>query len=446
MLRAGYGLFYDTGAQIGSSVSSPYSGRFNNTGSGAIVPFVNFPLSTANIAYTIPPAARTTLPVSNGGLDYVADPNLTLPYVHQINFTLEQQIGAKQTLQVGYVGGLGRNLLGSLLFPADGGNPAVFAQIDPISGAVTPDALVLMGNYSKSDYHSLQAKFQRQFSGGLAFLGSYTWSHSIDDTSINGPRAATRYLPTAAVLASGLPQLLLRGDSDFDIRHNVALSMVYEIPSPKNALAKAILGHWSFDPIYHFQTAAPMDILTGGSGAIGGTSYSQRPNLIPGVPVFVYGADCAAQNGGRGCPGGFAINRAAVTAAAAASAGCAAPTATNAKGAFCTPLPVSGQAISGNLGRNAVRSFSLRELDFSLHREFLFTERFRLRFQADMFNVFNQPNFGPFANTLNGATFGTTTNMANAALGAGISGGSGFNPIFNTGGPRNFQFALKLYF
>jgi hypothetical protein len=69
-----------------------------------------------------------------------------------------------------------------------------------------------------------------------------------------------------------------------------------------------------------------------------------------------------------------------------------------------------------------------------------------------MFNVFNHPNFGTFAppnsfgSTLNAATFGITTNMANASLGSGVSSGSGFNPIFNTGGPRNFQFALKLLF
>ena len=123
-------------------------------------------------------------------------------------------------------------------------------------------------NSATSNYNALQLQYQRHLSRGLQALGSYTWSHSIDDTSINGPRAATRYLPTAAVLASGLPQLLLRGDSDFDIRQNLALSMVYEIPSPKNAFAKAILGHWSFDPIYHFQTAAPMDMPPSGNASI----------------------------------------------------------------------------------------------------------------------------------------------------------------------------------
>jgi hypothetical protein len=140
------------------------------------------------------------------------------------------------------------------------------------------------------------------------------------------------------------------------------------------------------------------------------------------------------------------LNTAAVSASAAAAAGCAAPTATNAKGAFCTPLPIGGQAVSGNLGRNVVRGLPLQELDFSVHRDFPIHEQIRLRFQADMFNVFNHPSFGPEGGTLNGATFGAITNMANSSLGANNGSGSGFNPIFNTGGPRNFQIALKLFF
>jgi hypothetical protein len=305
--------------------------------------------------------------------------------------------------------------------------------------------LAILGNYSTSSYHSLQNKFQRQFSAGLSAIASYTWSHSIDDASVNS-QLSTSTLPTAGQLASGLPIALLRGNSDFDIRHNVALSLVYDIPNPSNGLARAVLGHWSIDPIYHYQTGVPIDLLTGSTGAIGGTAYGQRPNLILGVPVYVEGADCAAQNKGQGCPGGVRLNTAPVSATAAAAAGCLAPTATNAKGAFCTPLPVGAQAISGNLGRNVVRGLSLQELDFSLHREFPIRERIRLRFQADMFNVFNHPSFGPEGGTLNGATFGSVTSMANSSLGANNGAGSGFNPIFSTGGPRNFQFAMKLFF
>ncbi len=445
VLRAGYGMFYDTGAQVGSSLSNPFNARFNNIGSGATAPTVQYPVATSNTFYLTPPAARTNLPVSNGGTDNLIDPNFTLPYVHEVNVTLEQQLGGNQTLTASYVGAFGRRLIGDLLYPANDGNPAVFAQVNPTTGVATPDALVIIGNYSSSSYDSFQTKFQRQFSSGLAAIASYTWAHSIDDASVNS-QVATQTLPTSSQLGSGLPLALLRGDSDFDVRQNLALSMVYDFPNPSNAFARAILGHWSFDPIYHYQTAMPLDILTGVTSAIGGTGYQQRPNLMQGVPMYVYGADCAALNKGQACPGGEALNTAPVSAAAVAAAGCAAPTSTNAKGAFCTPLLVKGQAVSGDVGRNALRGFPLQELDFSIHRDFPIHEQIRLRFQADMFNVFNHPVFGPENVTLNSPQFGTTTAMANSSLGANAINGSGFNAIFNTGGPRNFQLALKLSF
>lgn len=446
VLRAGYGIFYDTGAQVGNSLSNPYNGRFNNVGAGAISPTVQYPISVANSAFVTLVPARLTLPVSNGGTDNLIDPNFRLPFVHQINVTLEQRIGGPQSLTVSYVGALGRDLIGDLIYPAGAGNPNVFAQINPLTGAVTPDALVFLGNYASSSYHSLQTKFQRQFSGGLSAIASYTWSHSIDNSSVNG-QVAQITLPTAAGLASGLPLALLNGNSDFDIRHVFAVSAVYDIPTLKsNGISRALLGHWTLAPIYHYQTAAPIDLLTGVTGALGATSYAERPMLIPGIPVYVSGADCAAQNKGQGCPGGMKINTAPVSAAAAASAGCLAPTATNAKGAFCTPAPVGSQPVSGNLGRNVLRGFPLQEFDLSIHRDFPIREQIRIRFQADMFNVFNHPQFGTFGNTLNSTTFGSTTAMANSALGANYGSGSGFNPVFNTGGPRNFQFALKLFF
>lgn len=446
VIRAGYGMFYDTGAQVINQLGNPYNARFNNQGSGVYAPTVQFPISPANALFVTPPTARTTLPVSQGGQDYLIDPHFNLPYVHQFNLTVEQRLGGAQSLTVSYVGALGRRLIGGFVYPAGSGNASTFAQINPISGAVTADSLVIMGNYASSDYHALQTKFQRQFSHGMTAVASYTWAHSIDDASVNS-QIATLTLPTAATASSNAPVALLRGDSDFDVRQNLAFSMVYNIPSPHGRLARAILGNWSFDPIYHYQTATPIDILTGTTGSLGGTTYNQRPNLIPGVPVYVRGSECASTYGGQGCPGGLGLNIAPVTAAQAASAGCAAPTSTNAKGAFCTPLPLGSQAISGNLSRNAVRAFPLQELDWSVQREFpIRGERVRLRAQADMFNVLNHPQFGAMNATLNNPAYGISAIMANSSLGANINSGAGFNPIFSTGGPRNFQFALKLLF
>jgi hypothetical protein len=66
-------------------------------------------------------------------------------------------------------------------------------------------------------------------------------------------------------------------------------------------------------------------------------------------------------------------------------------------------------------------------------------------FQGDIFNVSNHPSFGPETATLNSSQFGVTGSMANTALGSAGGSGTGFNPIFQTGAPRNLQFSLKLF-
>jgi hypothetical protein len=492
VIRAGYGIFYDTGAQTGTLLATPWNTRINNIGSGLpTAAFVLYPIAaTSNCAatpwngsatvkqascasYTTPVNANLTPPVSNGGMDAIIDPNFTLPYVHQVNLTWEQKLGAPQTVTVSYVGALGRKLIGEYGFPSAKGNAAVFSL--PPAGA---DAINVWGNFASSSYNALQTKFQRDFVKGLAAIASYTWSHSLDNASTNSGASSQGssflVLPTAAQAATGQPQSLLWASSDFDIRQNFALSIVYDMPTPfsSNKLSRAILGGWSFDPVYHYQTATPVDIFTGINGAIGATSYQARPNLIAGVPIYVTGSTCAQQyqaiQGYLGCPGGAALNLAPVSSAQAAAAGCAAPTGgtitgpsgivlagktANAKGAFCTPASVLvgtvSTPISGNVGRNAIRAFPLTELDFSIHRDIPLYERVHLRFQADLFNVLNHPQFGPYnasSASVNNAGFGFTTVMANTYAGSGSGNGAGINPIFATGAPRNAQFGLKVIF
>ena len=111
-------------------------------------------------------------------------------------------------------------------------------------------------------------------------------------------------------------------------------------------------------------------------------------------------------------------------------------------------LPIS----QGNLPRNALRGFGLTQWDFAVHREFPIHESLKLQFRAEMFNVLNHPNFGPpvgnlgYPGVLN-PQFGQSTQMLGQSL-AGASGlGSGaFDPLYQLGGPRSIQFALKLLF
>lgn len=111
------------------------------------------------------------------------------------------------------------------------------------------------------------------------------------------------------------------------------------------------------------------------------------------------------------------------------------------RGAFVAP-PVNQQ---GALGRNSLRGFPVNQLDFSLRRQFKLTEKYTLQFRADLFNVFNHPNFGDPDSLFESETFGESVTMLGQSLG---SGGieTGFSPLYQIGGPRSIQLALKLGF
>ena len=135
-----------------------------------------------------------------------------------------------------------------------------------------------------------------------------------------------------------------------------------------------------------------------------------RPNVNPGVPLELYGSQY---------PGGKAFNPAAFT------------------------LPPTGQ--QGDFGRNVLRAFGATQIDLAIQREFHLTERLHLQFRAEFFNIFNHPNFGPPDNDLTSPLFGQSTQTLASSLGTGGANG-GFNPLYQIGGPRSIQLALKLQF
>jgi len=104
-----------------------------------------------------------------------------------------------------------------------------------------------------------------------------------------------------------------------------------------------------------------------------------------------------------------------------------------------SPAP-NGQ--QGSLGRNVVRGFPVSQLDFAVRRKFILHEGFNLQFRAEFFNLFNHPNFGSPADVFGRPVFGLSQNMLNQTF----TDGAGLNPLYQIGGPRSIQFALKLQF
>jgi hypothetical protein len=348
-----------------------------------IIPAATFPLSPQDAA---PPTLTTSPPVST---ILVADPHLKLPRSYQWNVALEQAIGSSQSLSLAYIGAIGRDLLRVTIL----NNPNPNFQFVSVTD-----------NSATSDYHALQLKFQRRLSRGLQALASYTFSHSIDIASTD---AFANYLNTPGFLTS--PNLD-RGNSDFDIRHSFTTGVTYDLPSAgSHKVTRTILGGWSLNGFLLARSAPPVNVI-GGIFFAAGTVLYPRPNLNPGVPLELYGSQY---------PGGKILNEAAFGAAPA------------------------GQ--QGDFGRNALRGFGASQLDFGLHRQFRLTEGVRLRFQAEFFNIFNHPNFGNPNNDLTSPLFGQSTQTLANSLGSGGAYG-GFNPLYQIGGPRSIQFALKLEF
>jgi hypothetical protein len=151
-----------------------------------------------------------------------------------------------------------------------------------------------------------------------------------------------------------------------------------------------------------------------------------RPDLIPGIPLYL---DDPLAPGGRRFNNTIDPSR----------PGC--------KGPFCPPSP----GRQGTLGRNVMRGFPMSQLDLAVRRHFSLGERMTLQLRAEAFNIFNHPNFGDpganndLANLLTSPNFGQSTQMLKSSLGTGGTTG-GFSPLYQVGGPRSIQLALKLQF
>jgi hypothetical protein len=344
---------------------------------------VPFPLSSQNAA---PPVLTTSPPV---GTIIVADPHLKLPRIYEWNGGIEQSLGSAQSLSLTYAGAIGRKLLRV----TDLINP------NPNFGDVN-----LTDNAATSDYHALQLKFQRRFSRGLEALASYSWSHSID---IGSTDAFSTYMNTPSLIGSAN---IDRGDSDFDIRHAFTAGLTYNLPKPAwSNVAGAALGGWSVDGLIFARSAAPVNVV-GGIVFANGIALYPRPDLVPGQPLDLFGSQY---------PGGKILNGAAFMA------------------------PPAGQ--QGDFGRNVLRAFGASQADIAFQREFHLTERMQLRFRGEFFNIFNHPNFGPPDNNITDALFGHSTATLASSLGSGGANG-GLNPLYQIGGPRSIQLALKLQF
>ncbi len=297
-----------------------------------------------------------------------------------------------------------------------------------------------------STYNALGLALERRFSQGLAFQSRYTWSHSINDGSVgggesNGPQNVN-CLPCD------------KGPSIFDVRQNFTMNAVYDLPfGPGKSYLNSpgilgiFVGGWSLSSVGLWHTGHPLTVQMDLSGSISGGPFdglpytyllpdgndqtSQRPDIIPGVPLTLPNPRPATPF----APGAPLINAAAFQA---------------------PPLDANGNFVRyGDASNGLVRALNSWQVDFALTKETKLTERLEMEFAVQAFNIFNHVQLGDPGNFTLVYTPGLTASNLSADSTFGvISSTVNFNnnndnaasPNTGTGLPRQLQFMLRFKF
>jgi len=392
VFRGGFGVFYDLAS---SEAGNLLASRFPPLGFNKLLRNVTFP-------YTAEQAAAPAIPPTGTIANIFAfKPNLDLPYTLEWNVSLEQALGQDQAFSVSYLGAEGRRLLQS-----------VYSILPPLNPDIVQAQFV--DNTATSDYSALQLQFRRRLSHGVQALVSYTWAHSIDTATAGSIGSYSNLaLPGSGANAN-------RGPSDFDVRNAFSAALTYDIPAPHgNRLAKAILGDWSTENFVLARSAPPADLTDVDYFALeSGFAADVRPDVVAGQSFYVHG---------RQYPGGMAFNPDAFT--------------------HVPADPATGNATRpGTLSRNALRGFGAWQWDCAVHRDFPIRESLKLQFRAEIFNLLNHPNFGPPNGQFGSDAFGLSSQTLGQYVSGVTVGGGGFSPLYQVGGPRSIQLALKLMF
>ncbi len=409
VLRAGYGIFYDT--------------VFGNIPGNVMLNPPYLP------DYYIPsPAYPQSFGPSGFPVITITPANLPTPYSQAWNLDVQRELPERILLDVAYVGTTGthlprfRQIDQAYITQAQVNaltNPDIVTRMN-ILGIPPPAQAFLLANIGfmpsiirgpyfgfaqifeaedsmSSNYNALQVKVDKQLSHGLTFGAAYTYSKSID--------AASDFFGSGANGSTIFPQnnydtAAEKGLSDFDIRHRFVFNYIYSFPSMKNlwaAIPDRLGNGWQISGIITAQSGQPFSVLTGENQSSTGLG-DDRAN-VSGDP-----------NGGPHTVAEF-FNTS----------------------AFSINAPLT----FGNSGRNIVAGPGFTNVDFALMKDTVITERVKMQFRAEFFNILNHPNFALPNNVLSSPSFGSlyqTPDVAQNNVGLG------------SGGPRLIQFGLKFLF
>ncbi len=439
VVRAGYGIFFDAFSQDMFLAHVPYNCVFcpgpAYTGVGG-APITFLSANPGPITAGVPIFGSAT-PL---GDFFGIDPNIRTPYVQNYNLNLQQALGNKTTLQVGYVGSKGTRLF--RFVDANQPSQAQITAFDlsqcvapytypncPVIGygvprTAYPNFFYVNQEQSSafSTYNSLQTTLHINAFRGFSTQVNYVWSHSIDNAS-----DLEDFIPNASQPDNSLNVNGERGNSNFDIRNRFSWYFTYQIPGGPGRLKSG----WGFDGTATLQSGQPFTLNYNFEGDYSGSGEGfGRPDVVGPIQygsapfnflnLSSFQVPCTLGNTtGMG---------------STSEAGC-----------------LTGTRHFGDLPRNSLVGPPFKEFNFAVFKSTAITERLNLMLRAEFFNIFNHPNFAnpelpnfiadPGVNGIgaNGRGIGSYALTATGDVGIG-------NPFLGGGGPRGVQFAAKFSF
>ena len=456
-IRAGFGMSYDVlFDNLGLLALPPQLSTTQDVGAPG-QPAIGSPNFLKNGALTGGSAGAAFTPEEARAAtsNYIPD-QIKQPYSIQWNFGVQHVFAQNYTFEARYLGTRGVHLYvqstpnriarvdathslptyfstpsaGELAgLPYTLGDIQARPQIDgrfKAAGFTTPITEYTPQGYSQ--YHGLALQLNRRFSKGVQMTGAYTWSHLIDNSTAEV--FSTVLTPRRPQDAQNLA--IERADSALDRRHRLTLSLIYDAPwfRDRNWFLKNVVGNWELAPIYTYESPEYFTVQSGIDSNLNGDAWPDRVLVNAAGASGTGSAVTAVNRAGANVPLGNAATVAYI--------------ASNPNARYIQ----AGLGVMANAGRNTEPTRPINNIDVTAMKRFSLTERVRIEFAGQVYNVLNHPQYVPgFVNDIQ-----PTTHSADASVTsfvrltqANINAGLWNRPsnVFGSS-PRNMQLFLKL--
>lgn len=430
-IRTGYGIYYvrisnQTLLQLITAPPFFQLSNLSNPGTTLANPFPNLPLPSA---FPSLPVLPTFTGYSATGVPQFSAPLLTInpiqrnlptPYAEQYNFTIQRQLPAAFNVELGYAGSQGVKLLQSIqenqallanaAAPIRGlsSNAANNANARVTVAGFSPSGLNEVTGNGHSNYNALVATLNRRIAN-MFLQAAYTYSKSLDNNS----GSATQDLGTT--LGNQLVTSLDRGLSDFDRTHRLQLTYNYTLPAYGTGFLKHVLSAWSVGGLTTYQSALPIGFTCSlCSTNVYGFTSSLSPNIVGNFSQLSKGGDPRNYLD----PGTSAFSAGILAVPTVYTTGQTLATNLNPLGGpGSQTYTVGGNGtgatsaqLFGTLPRNpGIRGPFQQQWDFYVAKVFPITEKLKLRFDTQFFNVFNHAVFSAPSSAVGSSAFGRIT-------------------------------------